>query len=133
MTGRSVDSVPPLDEAVANDRSKRMGSWKSTWMVAHWRAEERRVRLQRARRACESRAHLMLALQGIKQKDVNFRAVEGAVAGVELPRAAGGVERARELCLCLVPRGDLSEIVLGPGGQKQLVFETKYAITANGK
>ena len=37
MTGRSLDSAP--EEAVAKVRSKRMGSWKSTWMVAHWGGE----------------------------------------------------------------------------------------------
>ncbi len=79
---------------------------------------------------CAVRLYLMLTLEGIKQQNIDLRAIEGAVARVHLPRPPGRVQRASELSFSFVPRGDFSEVVLGPSGQEQLVFKTKNAVSA---
>ena len=53
-------------------------------------------------------SHLMLALQRVEQQNINLGPVEGAVARVQLPCTARGVERARELSLSFVPRRNFS-------------------------
>lgn len=65
---------------------------------------------EKRRKDASARAasHLMLALQRVEQQNINLGAIEGAVARVQLPRAARGVKRARELSLRFVPRRNFS-------------------------
>ena len=46
---------------------------------------------------------LVLPLERVLQGDVDLGAVEGAVAGVELPRQSSAIQGGGEICLCLVP------------------------------
>ena len=46
---------------------------------------------------------LVLSLERVLQGDVDLGAVEGAVAGVELPRQSSAIQGGGEICLCLVP------------------------------
>ena len=71
----------------------------------------------------------MLALEGIEQQDVNFRTIKRAVTRVELPWPTGAVQRARELRLSLVPRRDLSQIVLGPRRKEKFVLKTENVVS----
>ena len=65
------------------------------------------------------------ALERVKHGDVNLGPVEGAVAGVELPLLARSVERVLQRSLRLVPRLQLAEVPLGPGGELHLVGEAE--------
>ena len=46
---------------------------------------------------------LVLSLERVLQGDVDLGAVEGAIAGVELPRQSSAIQGGGEICLCLVP------------------------------
>ena len=46
---------------------------------------------------------LVLPLERVLQGDVDLGAVEGAVAGVELPRQSSAIQGGGKICLCLVP------------------------------
>ena len=57
----------------------------------------------------------MLALEGVREGDVDLGAVERAVAGVQLPLEAEAVQRLGKVLLGLVPHLDVAQELLGPG------------------
>lgn len=48
----------------------------------------------------------------VREDDIDLRAVEGTVAGIERPRLAGAVERVRQLCFGAVPLVDGADVVV---------------------
>ena len=70
----------------------------------------------------------MLAPECVEHVDVDLGAIEGAVLGVQLPRAAVGVERRGELRLRVVPRRDIADVLLGARGEEHLVLEPELAV-----
>jgi hypothetical protein len=76
-----------------------------------------------------SGGHLMLALEGVEQQDVDLWTVESAVTRVELPRPSGRVQRARQLGFSFVPRRNLSQVILGPRRKEKFVLKTENVVS----
>ena len=73
-------------------------------------------------------ATLVGALHGIVEFDVNFGAVEGAIAGVQFPDLAGGVQRLSQCFFGVVPQLKIPQVLLRACGQFDRPFEAKQAV-----
>lgn len=71
----------------------------------------------------------MLLSVRVCHENVDLGAVEGAVAGGEGPGYTGGVERLRECVFGAVPFGGGADVVVGAGGEYELVLgEMQYGV-----
>ena len=71
---------------------------------------------------------LETTLEGVEDGDIDLRAVEGAVAGVELPLLARLVQRLGQRSLRLVPDLDLAEVTLGASRELHFVRQAEHAV-----
>jgi hypothetical protein len=79
-----------------------------------------------------NRSALELALQRIRDCDVDFRSVECAITGVQLPCATSSsgelVESLGQLALSLVPRGNIAQEAFGTGAELELEREAELSV-----
>lgn len=76
----------------------------------------------------DSRA-LELSLEGVSDGNIDLRPVEGTITLIDGPVIALELGHGRlELLLCVVPGLELTQVLLGPGGELQLEGETEQAI-----
>ena len=71
---------------------------------------------------------LVGSLQGIKDLDIDLWSIEGTISWVLFPGLSKFIESFSECTFCLVPKGVVSEFVLGPRRELKLEFEAEDAI-----
>src|SRR5690554_2502507 len=74
------------------------------------------------------------AVEAVAQGEFDLGAVEGALAGLQLPLQAGGVKRRLEARLGAIPHLGLAEEVIGTGGELELhVVEAELLVDLEGQ
>lgn len=72
---------------------------------------------------------LELSLEGVSDGNIDLRTVEGTITLIDGPVIALELGHGRlELLLCVVPGLELTQILLGPGGELQLEGEAEKAV-----
>ena len=70
----------------------------------------------------------VLPLQGILERDVNLWSIESSIPRVQLPRHSDIFQGLGQILLSLVPQSNVSQELLRPGRQPQLVGEPEHGV-----